>query len=81
MRRDDLDAIRKRQDGGARWELTQGRLIRRQEVPLVPAASIAGRALVTVIAIMTFLATLTACTAMLIADAAHGWTRSRSRTK
>ncbi|MGO9134093.1 MAG: cell division protein FtsX [Methylovirgula sp.] len=65
-----------RQEGGTRWELTQGRLIRRQEVPLVPAASIAGRALVTVIAIMTFLATLTACTAMLIADAAHGWTQS-----
>ncbi len=45
----------------------------RRDVPLVPAASIAGRALVTVIAIMTFLAGLTAGTAMLIANAADGW--------
>src|ERR1700733_11608677 len=45
----------------------------RREQPLVPAASIAGRALVTVIAIMTFLAALTAGTAMLIADTAQGW--------
>lgn len=60
----------------SRWELTDGRLIRRQEVPLVPAASIAGRALVTVIAIMTFLAAITACTAMMIADAAQGWNQA-----
>ncbi|MHB8883623.1 MAG: cell division protein FtsX [Methylovirgula sp.] len=60
----------------ARWALTDGSLGRRQEVPLVPAASIAGRALVTVIAIMTFLAALTAGTAMLIGDAAQGWDRS-----
>ncbi len=59
-----------------RWELTDGRLIRRQEVPLVPAASIAGRALVTVIAIMTFLAAITACTAMMIGDAAQGWNQA-----
>lgn len=45
----------------------------RRDVPLVPAASIAGRALVTVVAIMTFLAGLTAGTAMLIANAADGW--------
>jgi len=45
----------------------------RRDVPLVPAASIAGRALVTVVAIMTFLAGLTAGTAMLIAGAADGW--------
>lgn len=62
-----------------RWELADGRLIRRQEVPLVPAASIAGRALVTVIAIMTFLAALTACTAMFIGDAAQGWNQSIAR--
>ncbi len=54
-------------------------LSRRQEVPLVPAASIAGRALVTVIAIMTFLAALTAGTAILIADAARGWDQSIAR--
>jgi cell division transport system permease protein len=45
----------------------------RREQPLVPASSIAGRALVTVIAIMTFLAALTAGTAMLIADSAQDW--------
>jgi cell division transport system permease protein len=51
----------------------------RREVPLVPAESIAGRALVTVIAIMTFLASLTAGTAMLISDAAQDWRHSVSR--
>jgi cell division transport system permease protein len=51
----------------------------RREQPLVPAASIAGRALVTVVAIMTFLASLTAGTAMLIADAAQGWRGEVSR--
>ncbi|MBV8848601.1 MAG: ABC transporter permease [Methylobacteriaceae bacterium] len=45
----------------------------RREMPLVPAASIAGRALVTVIAIMTFLASLAAGTAILIGDASRGW--------
>ncbi len=61
------------------WQLIDGGLGRRQEVPLVPAASIAGRALVTVIAIMTFLAALTAGTAILIADAAQGWDQSIAR--
>ena len=45
----------------------------RKDVPLVPAASIAGRALVTVVAIMTFLAALTAGAAMLIAHSADDW--------
>jgi cell division transport system permease protein len=49
-----------------------GRALRR-DMPLVPAASIAGRALVTVVAIMTFLAALTAGVAILIADASHDW--------
>lgn len=40
---------------------------------LVPAASIAGRALVTVVAIMTFLGSLTAGSAILISDASHSW--------
>ncbi len=51
-------------------------LILKRDMPLVPAASIAGRALVTVIAIMTFLASLTAGGALLIADAAKGWQAS-----
>ncbi len=45
----------------------------RPDKALVPAATIAGRALVTVVAIMTFLASLTAGAAILIADASHGW--------
>ena len=49
-----------------------GRPLKR-DMPLVPADSIAGRALVTVIAIMTFLAALTAGVAMLIADASSDW--------
>ena len=51
----------------------------KREVPLVPAASIAGRALVTVIAIMTFLASLAAGSALLIAGASQDWQRSVSR--
>jgi len=62
-----------------RREPAEANLSRRQEVPLVPAASIAGRALVTVVAIMTFLAALTAGTAILIADAAQGWDQSIAR--
>ncbi len=44
-----------------------------RDMALVPAASIAGRALVTVVAIMTFLASLTAGAAMLISDTSRGW--------
>ncbi len=40
---------------------------------LVPKASIAGRALVTVVAIMTFLASLSAGAAILISDTSRGW--------
>ena len=49
-----------------------GRPLRR-DMPLVPADTIAGRALVTVIAIMTFLAALTAGLAILVADASSDW--------
>ena len=49
-----------------------GRHIAR-DMPLVPAASIAGRALVTVVAIMTFLASLTAGAAILIGDQSLAW--------
>jgi cell division transport system permease protein len=51
----------------------------RSEMPLVPAASIAGRALVTVIAIMTFLASLSAGAAILITEASRGWQSSVSQ--
>jgi cell division transport system permease protein len=51
----------------------------RRNHPLVPAESIAGRALVTVIAIMTFLAAITAGAAQLLAEASYGWTSSVAR--
>src|ERR1700730_8041847 len=51
----------------------------KRDMPLVPAASIAGRALVTVIAIMTFLASLAAGVALLIAGASDGWRNSIAR--
>ena len=57
----------------------QGLARLRQDRPLVPGASIAGRALVTVIAIMTFLAALTAGAALLIAGASDGWREQVSR--
>jgi cell division transport system permease protein len=50
-----------------------------RNAPLVPVASIAGRALVTVIAIMTFLAALTAGGAQLLADASSGWRSAIAR--
>ena len=40
---------------------------------LIPRDSVAGRALVVVIAIMTFLACLTAGAALLVADASRSW--------
>src|SRR5580704_17001777 len=51
----------------------------KRDMPLVPADSIAGRALVVVIAIMTFLACLTAGGALLIAQASQGWRADVSR--
>lgn len=51
----------------------------KSDMPLVPAASIAGRALITVVAIMTFLAALTAGMAILIADASSDWQSDVSR--
>ncbi len=45
----------------------------KRDMPLVPADSIAGRALVVVIAILTFLACLTAGGAILIGEASQAW--------
>jgi cell division transport system permease protein len=50
----------------------------RRNMPLVPADTIASRALVTVIAIMTFLASLTAGGAILVSEASQGWDGSIS---
>ncbi|MCZ8185187.1 MAG: ABC transporter permease [Beijerinckiaceae bacterium] len=47
--------------------------------PVLPARSIAGRALVLVIVIMTFLAGVTAGAVHLIADASRGWSNDLSR--
>jgi hypothetical protein len=70
------DSVVEDVDGGAQpaRERPLGR-----NAPLVPVASIAGRALVTVIAIMTFLAALTAGGAQLLADASSGWRSAIAR--
>jgi len=49
------------------------------ETALIPKESIAGRALVTVVAIMTFLASLAAGAAILISDTSRGWQESVAR--
>ena len=51
----------------------------KRNMPLVPAESIAGRALVTVIAIMTFLAALAAGSGVLVSEASRGWMDNVSR--
>src|SRR5882762_5546823 len=51
----------------------------RDETPIVPRTSIAGRALVAVIAIMTFLAALTTGAVMLVRAAASEWQSDVSR--
>ena len=51
----------------------------RFETPIVPKATIAGRALVAVIAIMTFLASLTTGAVMLVRAAAVDWQSEVSR--
>jgi cell division transport system permease protein len=50
-----------------------------ERLTLIPADSTAGRALVTVIAIMTFLATLTGGSAMLVREAARDWSATAAR--
>ena len=61
-----------------REEAAQGASLK-HNMPLVPTASIAGRALVTVIAIMTFLASLAAGSGALVNDASRGWTDQITR--
>lgn len=51
----------------------------KRDMPLVPADSIAGRALVVVIAILTFLACLTAGGAILVGEASQAWRGDVSR--
>jgi cell division transport system permease protein len=51
----------------------------KRNMPLVPASSIAGRALITVIAIMTFLASLAAGAGILVGEASRDWTQNVAR--
>jgi len=54
-------------------------LLPSNETPIVPKKSIAGRALVAVVAIMTFLASMTAGAVMLVSTAASDWQSDVSR--
>ncbi len=58
---------------------TPGELALRKDMPLVPISSIAGRALVTVVAIMTFLGALAAGSAVLINSASRDWRQAVAR--
>ncbi len=51
----------------------------RPETALIPAGSIAGRTLVTVIAIMTYLAALTAGVAVVVSDSSQSWVQDIGR--
>ncbi len=51
----------------------------RRDMPLVPATTVAGRALVTTVAIMTFLAALAAGAAVLVLDVSQDWRASVAR--
>jgi cell division transport system permease protein len=66
---DDTDAAAEREDAS----------LPRFETPIVPKATVAGRALVAVIAIMTFLASLTTGAVLLVRAAAVDWQSEVSR--
>lgn len=55
------------------------RAAQRRATPIVPPGNVAGRALMTVIAIMTFLASLTLGAVMLVSDTASDWESEISR--
>jgi cell division transport system permease protein len=61
------------------WSSRRADTLIRPAAPIVPDRSIAGRSLVAVVAIMTFLAALTAGGVQLIAAAAAGWSSDVSR--
>lgn len=69
LRMDDERSIRQRMAG----------LLPSAETPIVPKNAIAGRALVAVVAIMTFLASLTVGAVMLVRAAASDWQSDVSR--
>jgi cell division transport system permease protein len=55
------------------------RRAKHSETPLVPEASIAGRALATIVAIMTFLASLAGGAAILVSDSSRIWQGAAAR--
>jgi len=73
-----IDRIAQKAGLSPQWNAFAGMSLKRNK-PLVPAQSIAGRALVTVIAIMTFLASLAAGSGLLVAQASRDWTQTVSR--
>ena len=62
-----------------RWRRGRRRAPQRKTAPIVPAQNIAGRALVLVIAIMTFLSCLTLGAVTLVRDTASVWENQISR--
>jgi cell division transport system permease protein len=65
--------------GGQDWSTRRSETLIRPAAPIVPHGSIAGRSLMAVVAIMTFLAALTAGGVQLIAAAAADWGAEVSR--
>src|SRR5579871_2952710 len=63
-------------EADAEWAAAE---LPRFETPLVPSGTVAGRALVSVIAIMTFLAALTTGAVMLVRGAASDWQSDLAR--
>ncbi len=68
-----------RMDGELSIRQRMAGLLPRMDTPIVPKNSIAGRALVAVVAIMTFLASLTVGAVMLVRAAASDWQSDVSR--
>ena len=68
-----------RMDGELSIRQRMAGLLPRKDTPIVPKHSIAGRALVAVVAIMTFLASLTVGAVMLVRAAASDWQSDVSR--
>ena len=68
-----------RMDSGLSVRQRMAGLLPRMDTPIVPKNSIAGRALVAVVAIMTFLASLTVGAVMLVRAAASDWQSDVSR--
>src|SRR5262245_53492154 len=66
-------------DGGQDWPSRRTETLIRPAAPIVPDRSIAGRSLMAVVAIITFLAALTAGGVQLIAAAASDWGAEVSR--